>query len=214
MFMSAFKMGFGGGGSPFEFLISTSFIDPPAGGGASTLRNCPYPAGSQEGDLIIAIVGCASTATPTISGWTIAQTQAVGSFRSRILYQFYPSGSPATAPITVAPASEGLGGVMLRIPRAAFDAIGVFDVNTSPCSPVGPNASGGLALAIFRGSAATSSWTTPSGMTPVFSRNGVDGFNCYVFSEIAPSGAVGARSSAASPAGSYRHGIVLTIKEN
>lgn len=207
-------MGFGGGGGPVEFIITTSFIDPPAGGGTSALRNCPYPAGSQEGDLIIAIVGCANTATPTISGWTIAETQAVGSFRSRILYQFYPSGSPATAPITVAPASGGLGGVMLRIPRAAFDAIGTFDVNTSPCSPVGPTAAGGMTLAFFRGSLATSSWSTPSGMTPVFSRNVADGFNCYVFSETVPSGAVGIKSSTASPAGSFRHGIVLTIKEN
>lgn len=209
-------MGFGGAAPDAGFDITTS-IAPATIGVPATGRNCPYPSGSQVGDLIVAIFGCSNTSTPSIgAGWTVAASQPTGQLRTIVAWQLYPATLPTTQLITVPANSEGLGCVMLRVPQSSFDAIGTISIDISgtlTLSATGPTAAGGMAIALYRNSAPASRWTAPSGMDILLESETTNAFNFALFTQLVSSGAVGSRTASMSLAGAQRNAGVFTIKK-
>lgn len=180
--------------------------------GLVSTRSIGYPTDTQAGDLIILICGASANinAAPLDSAnWNhIASTANLVSPATRVYWQIASASPPSNITISTGGTNtSGLAGIMLRIPRAQFDASGDFST-ANPPSPTGPSASGGLAIAFYRSTTGTATWTVPSGMDLLHTNTA---FNCSIFTELVGAGAVGTRAS--TPSAGTPVGIIFTIKK-
>lgn len=194
------------GAGGFEISVRASGFS-----GIVSTRSVAYPTDTQSGDLIILICGTSGSipASPTdVASWNlVSSTVGANQPSTKVYWQVASASPPANITITTGGSNaSGLAGIMLRIPQAAFDASGDFSTSNPP-SPTGPTASGGLAIAFYRSTTSSATWTVPSGMELLHTNTG---FNCAIFTQEVTPGPVGAKTS--TPSAGTPNGIIITIK--
>lgn len=167
------------------------------------------PSGTQEGDLIIAILGHQAT-TPAftlLSGWTNIRASATGLY-TRVMCRTYTASDGSSYTFTLASSVAAKSVILLRIPAAVLDSVGTIST-TSPPSPASVSAAGGLLIGVFRTIEPTASWTAPAGMSQQAIANTIS--NICVFSERIAAGDTGARTATPSPSGTSQ-AMLFTVK--
>lgn len=208
MFMSGFKMGFGGGGSGgSEPLSIASFRIANAIPSVASM-SVTIPVGTEDGDLIVAICGhqATSPAFTLLSGWTNIRASSSGLY-TRVMCKTYTPSDGSSYTFTLISAVANKTVILLRIPAAVLDNVGTIST-ASPPSPASFNAAGTLLIGVFRTIEPTASWSTPSGMTQEAIANTVS--NICVFSQTIPAGATGSRVASPTPSGASQ-GMIFSL---
>jgi hypothetical protein len=160
------------------------------------------PSGTGLGDLLVSLAYSSLSWTPA-SGFT----ERLDSNGIELATLVCGGAEPSTYFVD-APAGGTYYGTLIRFTSAAYDTIGAESSSgTSPAAPAITMSAAGKLLAIYFGNGGTS-FSTPSGMTPL-----VSGTNYAVFIEDVASGSTGTRTSNASGGSpnSNSRGVLLGV---
>lgn len=182
---------------------------------ASTSLVVNKPAGTQAGDLMVAVMagGTSSGFTWTgDTGWNeLADQSSKPSLR--LAYKVAGSSEPASYTFT-ATANQTLAGCILTYRNAAYDTIGTFLTATTPmpAPSISPSANYSMLIGAFANGATSTTCSTPPGMTARVTDNDATTPSYLVAEEIVAAGATGTRTSDIGTISNGGAGILMALK--
>lgn len=175
------------------------------------------PTGTIEGDLMIMIGACGSTANTRTwtgdTGWTEVVDQ--DDFPSlRIAYKIAGASEPSSYTFTINNSTTtGIAASILTYRNAAYDTIGAFTTGTSPLvlPSVSPSANSPVLIAVGARAASGITLGTPTSMTARVTQNDATAPSYKICDQSVSYGATGTRSMSTGSTSDVA-GIMFTIK--
>jgi hypothetical protein len=170
------------------------------------------PTGTVDAHLMIALVSCAAASR----SWTqsVAWNERLESLNtsSMLLATRVAASEGASYTFTMSGGKQFGGGSILTYANAQYDTVGASSAASgTPAAPsVTVAAGGGRLLAFFAAPAASCTFSTPTGMTPLVSNSDASVPSWAVFYEDVAAGATGTRTSTCTGSASAQ-GVLLSI---
>lgn len=184
--------------------------------GSSTLT-INKPSGTQEGDLMVAVMSRGGTSAQTWTGdtgWTEVADQTTASPSLRIAYKVAGSSEGSSYSFTCSSSVSPLAGCILTYRGAAYDTIGAFATGSSSLSAPSINTSlpNCVLIASFSRNDVSITCTTPTGMTARVTDSNATAPSYLVADEVfTVVGATGVRTSTVGSTTDVA-GILMSIK--
>jgi hypothetical protein len=196
-------------GSTPTFLASATGASNAAFNALLTINK---PAGTAEGDLMVAMMSSTGTKTWTgDTGWTeVADQGAIPSLR--VAYKIAGASEPANYTFTMSSNGNDRSGAILTYRNAAYDVVGAFASGTDPLVIPSVTASKIFSRLLAIGTRAAGGITlgTPTDMTAVLTNAGTS-ISYIVCDQLVQDGATGTRSMSTGSATGVS-GILLVLK--
>ena len=173
------------------------------------------PSGTQQGDLMVAVMAGGTNSGITWTGdtgWTeVADLGAKPSLR--LAYKIAGSSEPSSYTFTGSN-SITLSGSILTYRSAAYDTIGTFVTSTTPAPApsISVSANYSMLIAAFANGATSTTCSTPPNMTARVTDNDATTPSYLVADELVAIGATGTRTSDIGTISNGGAGILMSIK--
>jgi len=195
--------------APPEFVASSSTQN----GSVSSTLTINKPVGTVEGDLMVAVMSTASSASWIDTTFTEVADQQGITPGLRVAYKVAGSSEPSNYTFTTNNASLMLAGSILTYRYAAYDTIGAFTIATNPLilPSISPSENQSILLAIGARPAANITLGTPTSMTARAMDADSTAPSYIICDQTVTKGPVGTRSMTTGSATGVA-GIMLSIK--
>lgn len=200
---------------PIPVIASSAFAYQASGTANLTVSK---PSGVVSGDLLVAIMWTARTGASRSwtqpGGWTEAYDSGSSSnMNMAVAYKVAGGSEPSSYTFTLSNTDRNMQGIILRVPKAAWQAGGpaaAFVLSGGDVSAPSITAARGLLIAVFTGEQANTTYSTPSGMSPFTADSDGSGFSHAVFTQEVNNGTTGTRTSG--PSTGANSGILINLK--